>query len=155
MNGLTKSKAVFNFGNTLAMRIFFFMEMFKIWWRFHKWNKTLRKSLLFLRELHLNREPKIFSIRKRMHVIGSPCVNKHPYDFKLQSGRYFRNDFSWDWWKNMIKLLSWRFHKCSGTLNVLTVEECSDTVLFSEWSKQVLGGRRFRKYIGYGNLLFV
>ena len=37
---------------------------------------------------------------------------------------------------------------------MLTVEECSDTVLFSEWSKEVLDGRQFPKYIGYDNVLF-
>ena len=37
---------------------------------------------------------------------------------------------------------------------MLTVEECSDTVLFSEWCNQVSASRYFRKYIGYDNLLF-
>ena len=32
-------------------------------------------------------------------------VNKHPYDFKLLSGRYFTNDFASELWKNMIKAL--------------------------------------------------
>ena len=41
----------------------------------------------------------------------------------------------------MIKELSWRFHKFLGNLNMLIVEACSDTVLFSEWSNQVLDGR--------------
>ena len=41
----------------------------------------------------------------------------------------------------MIKMLSWRFHKCSGNFNMLIVEGSSETVLFSEWSNQVSDGR--------------
>ena len=141
VSGLTKSKTVVNFGNTLAMTIFFFLKMFKIWWRFHKWNKKLRTFFLFLRWLHLNREWQIPVIRKGILVIGSRCVSKRPYDIKLQSGRYFPNHFSSEWWKNMIKVLSWRFHYGLGNFIMGTVEKCSDTVLFSEWSNQVLDGR--------------
>ena len=43
-----------------------------------------RKSFSFLRYLHLNREVQIFTIQNRILLISSPCVNKHPYDFKLQ-----------------------------------------------------------------------
>ena len=93
--------------------------------------------------MHLYRELKILTIRDRIHLIGSPCVNKDPYDFKLELGRFSSNNFPWEWWKNMIKGLSWRFHKCSGTFNMLTVEECSETVVFSEWSNQALDGCNF------------
>ena len=54
----------------------------------------------------------------------------------------------------MIKELPWKFHKCLGPFNMLTVEGCSDTVLFSELSNQVLDTRYFRKYISYDDLLF-
>ena len=40
----------------------------------------------------------------------------------------------------MIKGLSLRFQKCLGNFNMLIVEGYSDTVLFSEWLKQVLDG---------------
>ena len=82
--GLTKFLTTCNFGNTLAMTIFFFFKMFKIWLRFHKRNKKLRKSFLFLRQLHSNKERQLLEFWKRMLVIGSHCVKKHPYDFKLQ-----------------------------------------------------------------------
>ena len=49
----------------------------------------------------------------------------------------------------MIKVLSWRFHKRLGTLNMLTLEEYSDNAIFSEWSNQVLDSRSFWKYITY------
>ena len=109
MSGVTNTWTVANFGNTLAMRIFFFLKMFKIWWRFHKWNKKPRKSFLFLRLLDLNKDRQILTIRNRILVIGSPCVNKQHHDFKYQSGRYFPNYFSSQWWKNMLILLSLRF----------------------------------------------
>ena len=46
--------------------------------------RKLRKRLLFLRYLHLNIEQQILKIRKRILVISSQRVNKHPYDFKVQ-----------------------------------------------------------------------
>ena len=145
VSGVTKPWTVVNFGNTLAMTIFFFSEMLENWWRFHKWNKKPRKCFLFFWELDLNRERQILTIRNRILVIGSPCekprkcflfwreldlngerqiltisnrilvigspcVSKQPYDFKLQSGRYFLNHFSSQCWKNMVKVFSWRFY---------------------------------------------
>ena len=89
--GVTNPWTVANFGNTIAMTIFFFMKMFKILWRFHKWNKKPGNSFSFLRWLDLNREQPIVTTRNRILVIASRCVNKQPYDFKLQSGRYFPN----------------------------------------------------------------
>ena len=138
VSGLTNSYRVDNFGNTLAMTIYFFLKMFKIWWRFRKWKKKHRKCVLFLRLYQFNRERDILTLWNIILVIASPCVNKHPYDFQLQSGRCFPNHFTSEWWKNMIKVLSWRFHKSLGTLNMLNLEECSDNAIFSEWSNQVL-----------------
>ena len=40
--------------------------------------------------MHLNREQQTLTIRNRILGIGNQCVNKQPYDFKLQQGRYFR-----------------------------------------------------------------
>ena len=51
----------------------------------------------------MNRNPLILASRNRILVIGSRCVNKHHYDFKLPQGRHFGNHFSWKWWKSMIK----------------------------------------------------
>ena len=58
----------------------------------------------------MNRERQILTIRNRILVIGIPCVNKQSCDSKLQSGRYFPNYFSSQWWKNMVKVLSWSFY---------------------------------------------
>ena len=110
VSGVTEPWTVANFGNTLSVTIFFFLKMFKIWWRFHKWNKKQRKGFLFLRELDLNREQQLLTIQNGILVIGSPCVNKQLYDFKLHSGTYFWNHFCSQWWKNKIKVLSWRFY---------------------------------------------
>ena len=93
VSGVTKSWTVANLGNTWAMTIFSCFKMFKSSWRFHKWKIKLRKYFLFLRELHLNKERQIFTIRKRILVIGSPCVKKQPSHFKLQAMRYFPNHF--------------------------------------------------------------
>ena len=62
----------------------------------------------------MNKELQILTLWNRVLLIGSQCVNKYPYDFKLQSGRTSLNHFSWEWWKNLIKVLSCRFHKCLG-----------------------------------------
>ena len=45
--GLTKIFTVSNFGNTLAMTIIYFFNMFKFWFRFQKWNEKLRKTFCF------------------------------------------------------------------------------------------------------------
>ena len=58
------------------MTIFFFVKMFEIWWIFYKWNKKLRKYFLLLRQLDVNREWQILTIRNGTLVIGSPCVKK-------------------------------------------------------------------------------
>ena len=93
VSGVTKPWTVANLGKTLATTIFYFLKMFKIWWRFHEWNKTPGKCFLLLRELDLHRERQILTIPNRIFVIASPCFNKQPYDFKLQSGIYFQNNF--------------------------------------------------------------
>ena len=52
-------------------------------------------------------------------------------------GSYFQNEVLLNWWKNMMKVLSWRFYKSLEGFNMLTVKECSEIVRFREWSKQV------------------
>ena len=103
MSGVTKPWTVANFGNTLAMTVFFFLKMFEIWWRFHKWNKKPIKYFLLLRELDLNRERKILIIRNRIHVISSPCVNKNPMISNFYQGDIFQiispHSDEKIWWK--------------------------------------------------------
>ena len=41
----------------------------------------------------------------------------------------------------MMKIFSWRFHKCLEPFNILTLEECSDNAIFSELLDQVLDNR--------------
>ena len=133
VSGTTKPWIVVNFGNTSARTIFFFLKMFKIWWRLHQWNRKLRKCFFFFfKQLDLNKEGQILTIRNRILVIGSPWVNKQPYHFKLQSGRCFSNFFSLEWWKNIVKALSWRFYYCLELLNMLIVEGSFETALSSE-----------------------
>ena len=90
VSGVTKPWTVANFGNTLAMTMFFFLKLFKIWWRFHKWNKKLTKSFFFLGELDLNRERQILTIRNRILVIDSPCGNKNPMISNFNKGDIFQ-----------------------------------------------------------------
>ena len=71
--------------------IFFFLKMCKISCRFLKWNRKLRKSFFFWRYLDLNRERQIITIRKRVLVIGSPSVNKQPYDLNFNQGDVFQS----------------------------------------------------------------
>ena len=141
VSGVTKPWTVVNFGNTSAITMFFFLKMLKIWWRFHKCNKKRRKCFLFLRKLDLNKQWQILTIRNRILVICSLCVNKQPYDSKLQSGRCFPNYFSSQWWNNMVKVPSWRFYYCLEPLNMLTAKGCFETALNSEWRDQDLDGR--------------
>ena len=48
-SALTKSLTVCSFGNRFAMTIYFFLKMFKIWWRLQKWNKKQTASFWLLR----------------------------------------------------------------------------------------------------------
>ena len=141
VSGVTKPCTVAKLGNTLAMRIFFFLDMWKIWWRFHKWNKEPTKCFLFLKWLDLNKERHILTIRNRILVISGPWGNKQPYVSKLQSGRCFPNYFSSQWSKNMLKLLSWRFYQHLEPFNKLTVEGCFETALNIKWRDQALDRR--------------
>ena len=86
VSGVTKPRRVPNFGNKLAMTMFFFLKLFKIWWRFHKWNKKPRKYFFFLRQLDLNREQQILTNRNRILVIDSPCGNKNPMISNFNQG---------------------------------------------------------------------
>ena len=90
MNGVTKPWTVATFGNTLAMTIFFFLKMFEIWWRFDKWNGKPRTCFFFLRELDLNRERQILTMRNRILVISSSCVNKNPMISNFNQGDIFQ-----------------------------------------------------------------
>ena len=90
MSGVTKPWTVANFENALAMTIFFFLKMFEIWWRFHKWHRKARKCFFLLRELDLNRERQILTIRNRILVISSPCVNKNPMISNFNQGDIFQ-----------------------------------------------------------------
>ena len=77
--------------------------MFEIWWILHKWNKKPRKCFLFLRELDLNRDRQIVTIRNRILVIDSPCVNKNPMISNFNQGDIFQiisTHKCWKiWWK--------------------------------------------------------
>ena len=52
-------------------------------------------------------------------------------------GRRLQNQHPWEWWKNMIKDLSWRFRKYFGRFLILSVKSCCGTALFRECSNQV------------------
>ena len=55
----------------------------------------------------------------------------------------------------MIKVLSLGFHKRLGRFHMLTVERCSEKVLFRNLSNHILGTLKFQKYISYDNDLFL
>ena len=138
---MTKPWTVVNFGNTLAMTILFFFKMFKIYGDSLNGIKNRENVFLFLRWLDLPRERQILTITNRILVIGSPCVSKQPYDFKLQSGRYFPNHFFSQWWKKLVKVLSLRFYQCLYPFNMLTVGGCFERALNIEWRYQALDSR--------------
>ena len=81
----TKSLTVCNFRNTLALRIFFFFfNYFKCHEEWINGTKNREKVFRLSDNCNMNRERQIATIRERIRVIGSQCVNKDPYDFKLQ-----------------------------------------------------------------------
>ena len=85
------------------MAIIFFFKMFKIWYRFQKWKKTMRKNSSFSRQLHLNRGEEIHAIPNRIFVIGSQCVTKHPKISHITKGDIFKIKVPQSdekiWWK--------------------------------------------------------
>ena len=64
--------------------------MCEIWWRFHKWNKKPRKCFFFWRELDLNGERQILTIRNRILLIDSPSVNKNAMISNFNQGDIFQ-----------------------------------------------------------------
>ena len=65
-----------NFRNISTMRPVFYLEIWKIWSRFQKCRKKLRKSFLFLTWFHINWLRYIVPIKKRILAIASECVKK-------------------------------------------------------------------------------
>ena len=57
--------------------------------------------------------------------------------FKISLRKKFSRSISLRVMKKMMKVLSCTFYKSLGHFNMLTVKECSETVFFREWSKQV------------------
>ena len=72
---------------------------------------------------------------KRILIIRGQCVNKVP---QMLTHHYERQSYDMSL---IIKVLSCRFRKCLRPINKLTVEECSEVVLF-------------RHYISYEGHLF-
>ena len=56
--------------------------------------------------------------------------------------------------ENMIKVLWFRFLKCLGPFNMLTLKGSSETPPFREWSHELFDNLYFRKYISYDDFLF-
>ena len=134
--------------------MFFSLKMFKIWCRFHKLNKKFRKSFSFLTQVHLSRDRQIVTIQKRILVIGSQCVDKHPYHFKPQYGRCFPTQSPSNSSKKVIEVLSWRFHKCLGHFNMLTVEGCSETTFLERAQTKSLTVCNFENTLAMTILFF-
>ena len=76
-NGLSKICTLSNFGNTLPMTIILFFKKFKIWCRFQKCKKKLRKSFPSFWKNHWRWELKILTILNRIFSVGYQSVNKH------------------------------------------------------------------------------
>ena len=95
----------------------------------------------------MNRERQILTIRNRILVICSPCVNKQPYDSKLQSGRCFRNYFSSQWLRNMVNCSHENF---DSVWNRLTCWLTKD-VLRRRWI--VSGVTKLWTVVNFGNTL--
>ena len=131
--GLTKSLTVGNLRNTLAMTIIFFFKMFKYWWRCHKWNKKVSR---FSDNCIWIRNCKSASTQTAYVSSAASVLRKSRKISNFNKGDIFGIILSSEWLKNMIKVLSCRFHKCLGDFNMLNVEGSSETTLFRERSKQ-------------------
>ena len=90
-----------------------------------------------------------FSLLRRVLLFCSHCVNKQSQDCRYQSERHFPTQFISEWWNNLIKVLSCRFQKCLGVLNMLPLEGCSKTERFRKLSYHVFRSLSFQKYISF------
>ena len=71
---LTKLLTVCKFGNNLAITIFFFLKMFKIWWRFQKRNKKIRKKFFFFSDNCVSMRNGKFSQSGTVHLSSTENV---------------------------------------------------------------------------------
>ena len=118
-SGLITFFTLCNFRNKVAMRIIFFFKMFKIWFRFQKWNKKIRKFVGFI---------------DKIIWIGDEKCTKSRTEYLSLAVNMLRNKPKM---KKMLKGLLCRFHKTLGHFNMLIVKVVSGTVFFKEWSNQV------------------
>ena len=63
--------------------------------------------------------------------------------------RAFLGQFNSKSQRNFVKVLSWRFHKCFATFNILTVEEYYETVVFKHLCNGACHSGQLRRYIRY------
>ena len=115
------------------------LRNFKVWCRFWKCTKNLKKNLFF-RSMYLNCLHLIVSTQKRMFVIRSQSVNKRSEVFACHYKWLFPTHLPSQWSTNMVKKLPLRLNQCFGPFTMLPVEGSSQTGLFSQLSNHVFRG---------------
>ena len=95
------------------------------------------------------------SLKKRILVIGSQCVNKISQDFAFAWERLFPTDVFSQWSINMVTVLSFIFQQCFGMFTMLLVEGSSEAGLFRHLSNHVFQNPEDQKYMSSEGHLFL
>ena len=150
------------------MRVIIFSNCLKIWCRFQKWSKKMKKkgfcflhnciwigcgkfSLLLIKYLSIDKIPsEVFGTNKL-----SRNSQQTEWRFYLLLTETFSNSIFPGVMKNMIEVESCRFRKCFEIFNRMIVEWYCVTWLFGHWSNQVFGSLEFRKEISYEDCHFI
>ena len=141
---LTKSLRVCTFLNKVGMTKIFFYKCSKVNVVSRNATKNDQKILVFkIMALELGSTNSHILEQDTCHW-QSVC-HQTTLRFKISLTRYIRKQVLSEWWKIIMKVLSWRFYKCLGSSNMLTVKRCSETVFFREWSNQVFHRLEFPK----------
>ena len=131
---VTTLLAVYNFGNTSAIKAIFFFKMFKIWRRFQKFWKKLRKIFFFGdNSLWIGSVKHSLLPRENTCHRESTCYQRVSR-FQILLRQNFSNRNYFKVTKTMSKLLPSRFGQCFGPFNMLTLQKCSDAGFFRNLS---------------------
>ena len=124
---LTSFFAVHQFKYTSAMRVIFFLKMFKIESKFTKCKKKKNKKkiekIFFVSHIIESKNvQQIASLKKIIPLIGSQWVEKQSYHFAYRSERRFKPALYWQVSINIVKVPSFSFEQCFSQFTMILVE---------------------------------
>ena len=122
---------VIYFENTQAMRVLIFSKSPKFYVDFKNGEKSQQNTFAFLDNCIWIRWYKLQILQREYLSPPVGVLKKSGKSSSITNMRSFLSQSPSERKHNMIKVLSWRFHKCLIHSNMLTGEWCYETSLFT------------------------